>query len=157
MSLINPIDHRPVAKNGVTLIETILVIMVLSLASVGGLFLLQGDWWQRRTTTNATSEIVQTLHAARNSAVMNQTNVNVRHVRINGRERLQVIEAAGPVRAGKTWEVDLGDRVSIGGSPNEIQFQPTGTCDQSLQWNLDAFTTARVVVVSGIDGRISSN
>lgn len=156
MSTIKPSDHRPSARNGVTLIETILVIMVLSLASVGGSFLLRGDWLQRRTTTDATSEIVQTLHAARNTAVLNQTNVSVRHLRIGGRERLQVTEAAGPARAGKTWDVDLGSDVTIGGSPIEIQFQPTGTCDRSLQWNLGAATTARVVVVSGIDGRISS-
>lgn len=152
---IHPVVQRSSASNGVTLIETILVIMVLSLATVGGSFVLRGDWLQRRTTTDATSEIVQTLHAARNTAVMNQTNVNVRHLRVSGRERLQVVEAAGPVRAGNTWEVDLGSDVTIGGSPNQIQFQPTGTCDRSLQWNLGAANTG-VVVVNGIDGRISS-
>ncbi len=141
-------------RTGVTLIETIMVIMVLAMASVGGSLIFSGDWLEGRSTTDATYQIVQTMTEARNTAIMNQTNVNVRHLRSGGHERLQIIEEPGPIRVGKAWEIDLGETVAIDGSPAAIQFYPTGSCNQSLQWKLGSSRSTGIVLVNAINGQV---
>ncbi len=140
---------------GVTLVETIMVVTLLAAAAIAGGFMLDGQWLSRRSATDVTIEVSEALRTARNTAMMNQTVVSVRHDQIRGREILSIIEQAGPMRMGKRWEIDLGDKPAISGAPTEIFFKPIGSADRALEWKIVDGSTAGLVLVTPVDGNVT--
>jgi prepilin-type N-terminal cleavage/methylation domain-containing protein len=147
---------HPVARdrirNGVTLIEMIMVISVLAVAAVTSLIMLDGGWNARRKAASVTNDVANSLTTARNTAITNQATVAVRRMASGGVEHLLITEYAGPFRGSKSWVVELGSQVEVSGSPSEIQFSPTGTANDRLEWTVkhaDAVGTVTVAPASG--------
>ncbi|TWU54656.1 hypothetical protein Poly51_33750 [Rubripirellula tenax] len=147
------LDRR--CRFGVTLVETILVVMLLAAATVAGSFMLDGQWRDRRGATDVTREVYQTLVLARNTAIASRTNVAVRQENVRGRQWLTIVEEAGPMRAGKKWQIDLGDQPTISGSPTEIWFKATGSADRGLEWKVSEGSLAGLVQVTPTDGNVT--
>jgi len=146
-------QSRP--PTGVTLIETILVITLLAMASVAGLILFDGQWIARRSATLATTDVAKALTTARNTSINSQANVRVTRENSNGRQQLLIVEESGPYRNGSNWSIDLGAEVRISGRPTTIQFHPDGTTDQALNWNVSQASVAGEVNVAPVSGQVS--
>ncbi len=142
-------------STGVTLIETIMVIVLLSAAAIVGTIFLDDQWVARRSTSAATGEVEQTLRAARNTAITNQTIVQVRRQRTGGVERLVVTKQAGPFGPERIHTIDLGSDVRLTGTPRAIRFQPTGSADRILEWHINRSSTRGTVNVTPTDGQVS--
>ena len=142
-------------RDGVTLIETVMVIIILAAAAVGSSFLLDGQWTARRGVTSVTHDVANTLRLARNTAITNQSTVRVERQRRAGAEQLVIHEDAGPFRPAKSWTVELGNDARLLGSPRRIVFSPTGTADRNLTWQITRSRTSGQVTVSPTSGRVS--
>ena len=140
---------------GVTMIETIMVIALLAAAAVASSILLDGEWVARRAVTAVTNDVANSFITARNSAITNQATVRVRRLRQRGVEQLMITEDAGPFRNNKSWIVDLGDDVRLGGSPTEIQFTPTGTANRSLTWSIRQSRSSGEASVAPASGQVN--
>lgn len=143
--------HSP----GVTLIEAIMVIALLATAAATSLILMDSQWIARREVTMVTNEVADCLGTARSTAIANQATLRVRRVRVSGIEQLQITEAAGPFRAGKTWQVELGSDVRMSGTPQEIRFAPTGTANRNLEWTITSSQSAGQVTVAAANGQVA--
>ena len=142
-------------RDGVTLIETIMVIVLLSAGAVAGSMLLDGQWVPKRNVTGATNEIAELLRAARNTAITKQATVRVRRLRRGGIEQLVITEDAGPFGTGRTRTVELGGTIRVAGSPRQIRFNPTGSSNRALRWTVRQSRSAGEVNVSPTDGQVT--
>ena len=140
---------------GVTLIETIMVVALLAAAAVTSSVLLDGEWVARRSVTVVTNDVANSLITARNTAITNQAIVRVRRQRSRGSEQLLITEDAGPFRDNHRWVVELGNDVRLQGSPNEIQFSPTGTANRSLTWSIRQSRSSGEVSVAPASGQVN--
>lgn len=147
--------HRTNHPFGVTLIETIMVIVLLSAAAIASSLMLDGQWVARRSVAAITTEVAETLDAARNTAIANQAAIRVRRLRRGGTEQLLVTEMAGPFGPGRTRTVDLGADVRLRGAPTEIRFQPTGGSNRGLNWTITRSRSRGQVNVSPADGHVT--
>ncbi len=143
--------YRP----GVTLLETILVIILLAAASVAGLILFDGQWIDRRGATLTTTDVANALKTARNTSITTQANVHVMRNVDKGHQQLLIVEDPGPYRDGSKWQIDLGTETRITGNPVEIEFRPDGTSDRKLDWKVSQASLAGEITVLPITGRIS--
>ncbi|WP_218933859.1 pilus assembly FimT family protein [Rubripirellula lacrimiformis] len=155
--LIHPCRRNSAGRRtaGVTLIETIMVVTLLAMATAAGSFMLDGNWQGRRNATDATQQVHATLSAARNTAIVNQTNVQVRRFIQSGVQWLAVTEEPGPLRDGKKWEMEIGDTTTIDGSASDIWFKATGTANRGIEWKIRDGDSAGLVVVTPVDGNIT--
>ena len=104
--------------------------------------------------TTATNHIAEALITARNTAITNQAIVRVERRTFEGKEQLFVKENGGPNRAEKNWLIELGSRVSVEGSPQELEFMPTGSASQSLTWTIKQTGSEGLVTVASASGQI---
>ncbi|MEM1070583.1 MAG: prepilin-type N-terminal cleavage/methylation domain-containing protein [Planctomycetota bacterium] len=141
-------------RTGVTLVESIMVISVLAVAAAASLIMLDGNWHTRREATAATNDVANSLTTARNTAITNQATVAVRRMVSGGIEHLLITEYAGPFRDSMSWVVELGADVEIRGRPAEIQFSPTGTSNERLEWTITHADSVGVVTVAPASGQI---
>lgn len=148
--------HRANHPRGVTLIETIMVIVLLSAAAIASSMMLDRQWVARRSVAAITGEVAQTLGAARNTAITNQATIRVRRLRRRGIEQLVVTELAGPLGPGRTRTVDLGDDVRLRGAPTEVLFTPTGGSNRGLNWTITRSQSTGQVNVSPADGHVTT-
>lgn len=144
-----------IRRNGVTLIETLMVIALLAAAAVASSILLDGEWVARRGVTAVTNDVANSLISARNTAIANQATVRVRRLRRGGVEQLLITEDAGPFRTNKSWTVELGDDVRLRGVPREIQFTPTGTANRNLTWSISQSRSSGEVSVAPASGQVN--
>lgn len=144
-------------RQGVSLIETVMVIVLLSAAAIASSVVLDGQWVAKRGVASVTGEIAQTLSAARNSAITNQAVVRVRHVRRGGIEQLLITEDAGPFGTGRTRTIELGDDTRVRGAPREVRFNPTGNASRGARWTISQSRSMGEVNVSPSDGQITRN
>ncbi len=142
-------------KHGVTLIETILVIILLAAASVTGLILFDNQWVARRGATAATIDTAKALTTARNTSINSQAIVRVTRSTTNGRQQLLIVEDPGPLRNGNSWGIDLGTETKVTGSPATIQFQSDGSADKRLRWRVSQQSVAGEVSVTPVGGQVS--
>ena len=142
-------------RPGVTLIETIMVIVLLSAAAVTSSMLLDGQWVARRSVTSVTNEVAATLRAARNTAITNQTIVQVRRQRSRGIEQLLISEDAGPFGAGGTRTIELGSDIRLRGRPRTIEFRPTGSANRPLSWTVSRSRSRGTINVLPADGQVT--
>jgi prepilin-type N-terminal cleavage/methylation domain-containing protein len=147
------LQHR--CRRGVTLIETIMVIVLLAAAAVTSSILLDGQWIARREVTAATNDVAAALIAARNTAITNRAAVRVRRLRNRGLEQLRITEDAGPFGTSKSWIIDLGGDLRLSGSPTEIQFLPTGTASNRLNWSIRQSRSLGRVQVAAASGQVN--
>ena len=146
---------RNLRRTAVTLIETILVVVLLAASAVTGLIMFDSKWVARRSVSNATNEVANSLVAARNSAITNQATVRVRRVRRRGVQQLVITEDAGPYRQGRNRLVDMGSDVRLRGQPREIRFSPSGTANRRLAWSIRESNVTGRVRVSPTSGQIN--
>ncbi len=146
---------RTFDRVGVTLIETIMMVMLLASATIAGSFMLDGQWLSRRGATEATNHVHETLTMARNTAIADHADVHLRHDRLGGHELLTIVEDAGPYSAGKKWQIDLGPAIQVNGSPTEIWFKASGSTDRGLEWKISDGVTSGVVMVTPTDGNVT--
>ena len=144
-----------VSRRGVTLMEAILVILILSGAAVASSFVLDGDWVANREVRDLTTEIAQTIDAARNSAIANRSSVRVRRTRINGTEQLEIVETAGPFRGEQRRTVVLGDNIRLRVRPSEIDFSADGTATRAASWTVTRGRVSGQIVVTPNTGRVT--
>ena len=142
-------------RSGVTLAETVMVIVLLGMVAVASSFILDSQWSSKRSVATITNEVADSLNAARNSAITNQTRVSVRSVRRHGIAQLIVIEDPGPFSAGETRTIDLGEDIRVGGAPSVIRFNSTGASSRSLRWTIRKSRTVGQVHVSLTDGQVT--
>ena len=128
--------HKQYRRRGVTLIEAIMVVTLLSAAALACSFVLDRDWSSSRNVQQVTSHVSHVLLMARNTALANRADVEVRRVRNGNTEQIEIAEFAGPFRAERRSTFDLGDDIRISGSPSRIRFTPESTADRSLQWTI---------------------
>ena len=132
-----------------------MVITLLATAAASSLILMDSQWVARREVTLVTNEVADCLNTARSTAITNQATLSVRRVRVSGVEQLQITEAAGPFRAGNTWQVELGSDVRMSGAPREIRFAPTGTANRNLEWTITNSRTTGQVTVAPASGQVA--
>ncbi|MDA8746350.1 hypothetical protein N9N28_17140 [Rubripirellula amarantea] len=140
---------------GVTLVEAIMVIMLLSAAAASSMIYFDGSFVSRGEVSSSTHQVADTLQLAHNTAVLNQTKVSVRQVRGRSNQQLLITQAAGPIRDERTWLVDLPVDVKVSGSPTEITFTPLGQADQRLGWTISQGDSQGAVSVSPVAGTIT--
>ena len=143
-------------RRGVTLIEAIAVILLLSAAAATSVIYLDGNFLNRRGAAIATKHVGDTLMLARNTAVLHQTNVRVSRSidRDRGIEQLQITQEAGPVQDEKTWAIDLPEGTSVTGSDREIVFDPYGSADRELTWAVSHDDVSGKVNVSLVNSKV---
>ena len=152
--MINSISHHR-SRQGVTLIEAIMVITLLAAAAGASLIRMDNQWVARREVTLLTHEIADSLQTARNTAITNQATLRVRRVRQSGLQQLLITEEAGPFRGGNSWTVDLGRDARLRGAPTEIQFYPTGAANRTLDWTITQSRTDGQVTVTPATGQVA--
>jgi Tfp pilus assembly protein FimT len=135
-------------RQGVTLIEAIAVILLLSAAAATSMIYLDNDFLSRRTASAATIQVGEVLVLARNTAISHQTNVHVSR----GLTQLKIHQEAGPVQAERTWLIDLPAGTKIDGSATDIIFKPVGSANRDLSWGVhhgDVYGKVSVTPISG--------
>ncbi len=142
-------------RRGVSLIEAVMVIVLLSAAAVTSSVMLDGQWVAKRSVTGVTDEIAQTLNAARNTAITNQAIIRVRRIRSGGIEQLVITEEAGPFGPGNLRTVELGSDVRVRGTPRQVRFNPTGTANRGTTWTIRKSRSSGAVNVSPSDGQVT--
>lgn len=147
--------HADATRRGVTLLEAILVILILSGAAVASSFVLDGNWVSDRVVKDLTIEVAQTVDAARNTAITNRCNVHVRRIRVNGFESLEISQDAGPHRGSQQHTIPLGDDLTIRARPSEIEFTANGTARRAATWIVTQGRVSGQIVVTPSTGRVT--
>jgi len=127
------------------LLEVMMVAIVMSAASLIGLFALDGQWIQRRQVELESQRLRQALTVIRETAIAGRADVLIRFD--NRNDRLIVRQAVGPLSPGKTWEISLVSDCDIRPSPGSITFKPSGSCDRNLEI---VVTTGRIKNTVGV-------
>jgi Tfp pilus assembly protein FimT len=143
-------------RNGVTLVEALMVIMVLATAATMGVFRASPDRGVSKEI-QATAELIgQTLRVARNLAVQKQTDVVLSHrfqppIRLAGQTKpahwvMETRELPGPmpslvgrsgaVRAPMQMIVELSPAIELQGDFETVTFLADGSCDRSAIWTV---------------------
>tara|TARA_R110002049_G_scaffold4601_5_gene32772 strand:- start:1073822 stop:1074325 length:504 start_codon:yes stop_codon:yes gene_type:complete len=140
---------------GVTMIEAILVVLILSGAAIASSFVLDSNWVANRTVRYLTIDVSQTLDLARNTAIANRCTVRVRRTRVNNVEQLEITEAAGPFRGEQRGIVVLGDEIRLRVRPSEIVFAADGTVSRAATWTVTQGRVAGQIVVTPTTGQVT--
>ncbi|WP_442510772.1 pilus assembly FimT family protein [Novipirellula sp. SH528] len=143
-------------RNGVTLIEAVMVVVLLSASAVASSFVLRPRWSSERNVTGVIHHVADTLTMARNTSITNQADVRVQRIRKDGQAMLEITETAGPVRDEKVSFFELGPEVTVNGSPTEIRFSPMGTANRDLRWTITQGGVAGEVRVSPTTGSVQT-
>ena len=143
-------------RNGVTLIEAVMVVVLLSGSAVASSFVLKPRWSSERNVAGVTHHVADTLTMARNTSITNQADVRVERIRKDGQAMLQITEEAGPVRDEKVSFFELGTGVTVSGSPAEIRFSPMGTANRDLRWTIAQGGAVGEIRVSPTTGSVQS-
>ncbi|MFG0289463.1 MAG: Tfp pilus assembly protein FimT/FimU [Rhodopirellula sp. JB044] len=169
-------------RNGVTLLEVLMVVMIstatLSIASL--------SWTSMNRTILArpgvmddADEVMRCLRLARETAVMSQCDVDVRHVtlvhpstkikRVAIEMRVQpspfrpvydsndVGVFGAEVKSGTNWMVDpiwLGETTTVKSSSSTITFRPDGTPGRDTKWQVTNNTSVATAVAYSATGEI---
>ncbi len=141
---------------GVTLIEVVLVVMILGAAAVATSFKTDSQWMDRRESRSATYDVSRLVSLARNTAIEKQTTVHVAYSGRLGSTQIDIVEDPGPLTAGRRWSTQLSNRVSMQGGPNSIQFQPDGSSNSALKWNVTTNSVQGEITVSPVGGAIQT-
>ena len=147
---------RCIRRSGVTLLEALLVILVLSGAAIASSFVMDGNWITNRTVNDLTIDVAQTLDEARNTAIANKSNVRVQRLRQNGIEQLRIVAEAGPYRGESRRIVVLGSEVRLRVRPSEIVFAADGTAARAADWTVSQNRTSGQIIVSPTTGQVST-
>jgi len=144
-----------VTRHGVTLLEAILAVVVLSTAMVATSMTIGPSFLSSTATRNVVSDEAGLLRLARQEAILKKTPVDVELLGRPGRQRLLLTVQANSFDPGSItpWPVD--PLVQITGSPNRIRFLATGDADRSLRWECISGNSQRTVQVQAAGGRIS--
>jgi prepilin-type N-terminal cleavage/methylation domain-containing protein len=145
---------QPRNRAGVTLIETIMVIVVLATAAAGSLMLMDGEWVARRNVKATINAAAESLTMARNTAMTSQTTVHVRLVQAAVATQLIVTQDPGPYRAEQKWTIDLGTDTRVSGSPTDIQFTSTGSANRGLAWTVTQSRSSGEITVAPTSGQV---
>lgn len=119
-------------RQGVTLVEVIMVIIVLSVSAMIVPIGFDGQWNAERQLSADTSNMRQSLRLARDSAILHQASTTVSLDR-SGDQRLLVQQSATASSPAKTWEVWLDTDTDIRFSNASITFTPNGLADRNLE------------------------
>ncbi|EMI44387.1 Tfp pilus assembly protein FimT/FimU [Rhodopirellula sp. SWK7] len=169
-------------RNGVTLLEVLMVIFIstaaLSIASLS-LTSVNRSFLARPGVMDDADEVLRCLRLARETAVMSQCEVSVRHVTLTHpatKLRRVAIEMTGkpsPYRpdvdsngvghfgaaatVGSNWMVDpiwLGEQAVLKSSASTIVFRPDGTPSRDTKWQVLINGSTATVVVYSLSGEI---
>ncbi|WP_144057612.1 pilus assembly FimT family protein [Novipirellula maiorica] len=141
-------------RTGVTLIEAVMVVVLLSASAIASSFVLRPRWSSERSVTGITHHVADTLMLARNTSITNQADVRVERIRKDGQAMLKISEDAGPIRGGRVSFIELGSQVTVKGSPTAIRFSPLGTVNRSLRWTMIQGDVVGEVRVSPTTGNV---
>lgn len=150
------IRHATSNRNGVTLMEVLLVIMILAASATIGAFRVSGDHGVGRETRAASDQIVELLRTARMTALAKQSTVTLRR-------RYVPRQQAGAIDIPAHWVIELGEQPSpipslqgrgrevreplqtvvslspeirLLGTPAVIAFDSTGSTPRSAAWTI---------------------
>ena len=169
-------------RNGVTLLEVLLVIVIstttLSIAALSW-DSLQRTFLSRTCVMDDVEEVLQCLRMARETAVMSQTDVSVRHVlrtHPDTKQQRYAIEfqiKPSPYRpavdannvslfvalpnSGSGWMADpiwLNERTTIRSDRSMLTFDASGNADRDTKWQLTLDGRIATTVVYAITGNI---
>lgn len=129
----NAAPMRPAGprRRGVTLIEALLVVLILSAVAVAGSFSINTQFKPKQLVELDRQHVRQTLRQVQNTAIANRVDVDVV---IDTRDNaLRIASAAGPVgpAVSQTIELDLQSRMRA--STSRITFRPDGSVNRDLQ------------------------
>lgn len=141
-------------RNGVTLIEAVMVVVLLSASAVASSFVLRPRWSTQRSVTGVIHHVAEALTMARNTSITNQAGIRVERIRKDGQAMLQITEVAGPIRDERVTWFELGPEVTVEGSPSEILFSPLGTANRDLRWRIIQGGVSGDVRVSPTTGKV---
>ncbi|TWU34929.1 hypothetical protein Poly41_40730 [Novipirellula artificiosorum] len=148
--------NRGLLRRGVTLLEAVMVIVLLSAAAVASSFVMDRNWSARRHVDAITKHVAATLNMARRTAVMNQADVIVTRDRDSSGDVLVITEMAGPFRDEQKRLIPLGSETRIAGSPTDIRFSPMATADRALRWTVSQSTTSGQIMVEPTTGLVTT-
>jgi prepilin-type N-terminal cleavage/methylation domain-containing protein len=143
-------------RNGVTLIEVVLVVMILASAAVATSFKIDSQWMARRESRASTYDVSRLISLARNTAIEKQTSVRVSYVGRLGSTQINIVENPGPLTAGRSWSAPISSLASLQGVPSSFQFQADGSANSAVQWNVASNGVQGEITVSPVGGTIQT-
>ena len=142
-------------RRAVTLIEAIAVILILSASAAASMIYLDHDFLSRRHAIAATNQVGDVFMLARNTAVSHQTKVQVTRVQERGTLQIVIRQEAGPIEDERTWKFDLPEGTKIDGSTSTLVFQPIGSANRDLKWNVHHGDTYGTVAIAPVSGKVT--
>ncbi len=145
---------RCLPRRGVTLLEAVLAVVILSAAMVATSLTIGPSFQASTATRISTSDASGLLRLARQHAIVKQTVVDVELIGRAGRQSIVITVPPNSFDTGSqsAWPIEAD--LQITGTPSKIRFAPTGDADASLQWTVSAADAQRVIQVQAAGGTI---
>ncbi|QDS91306.1 hypothetical protein FF011L_00350 [Roseimaritima multifibrata] len=140
--------HRP----GVTLLETVLAVVILSVAMVATSALVRPGVFASSATRGAAGDAASLLRFARQDAILKRSAVDVELVSKGGVQHLFITVQPNAFDSGSQVLWPLASTVQVTGTPTRIRFLPSGDADSSLRWDLIDDSSRRELQVLAAGG-----
>lgn len=160
-------------RQGVTLIEALMVVLVVTAAFVAAPRVSQG-WMQTTALDGDEQTVLHTLRLARETAIQSAGDVVIQRVQRlhpDGTTRfaLELQLSPGPYSDNGSWHGAGGNTatrfmdhpfwmssdVAIRQGPNQFRFHPDGTADRDVSWVITLEGVNKTVNVLGTSGWIT--
>ncbi len=139
-------------RDGMSLIEVTMILIVISGVALIGMTQLDGQWYARRNVRGDAEQLRQALRTIRNTAIEQQADVRVTMDTRN--DQWQIDQAAGPMGPAKQWTIALQSTASLRPTRNNVTFYPTGSADRDVQLRLSDGTVTDEVRITAVSGTI---
>lgn len=146
-------DRRAARTAGVTLVEVVMAVLVLSVAATIGVVTFDGRWSDERQLEVDAQHVRQTLRTIRNTAIAKRTELRV-NLDTSGGSSLRVQQAAGPLGPAAAWTVPLDTTTRLRMSPRTLTFRANGSTDRNANVRLSRGTSSANVDVIAVNGVI---
>lgn len=145
---------HPLSRRGVTLLEAVLAVVILSVAMVATSLVIGPSFQASTAARISTADAAGRLRLARQTAIAQQAIVDVELVGSRGRQQLVMTVQPNSFDSGSqsSWLVE--PKLQITGTPTKLRFAPTGDADTSLRWTVSAADSHRDIQVQAAGGII---
>ncbi len=157
--------QRSPNRNGVTLIEAVTVVLLLSAAAVATSATFHVKWSAKRRVTDVAQHVAQTFTMARNTAILNRAGTKVELKQSTSIPVIVLTEAENAFSAESVveipllelnWESTGTQAAKISGSPMGLMFSPLGDADRDLRWNIAIDGVSAEIQVNARTGNVTT-
>lgn len=145
---------RPLSRRGVTLLEAVLAVVILSVAMVATSLVIGPSFQSATAARISSADVAGRLRLSRQTAIVQQAFVDVELIGRRGRQQLVMTVQPNAFDSGSqsSWLVE--PNLQITGTPTKLRFAPTGDADTSLRWTVSAADSQRDIQVQAAGGMI---